>query len=125
MDKSTEPGYFRLLYPVVESQALSHSVTFRNFCERMGRSKEITEVDCGAVIVCRYCKRSVCNIFFLSISTVNSVIAKRKHLQAITLSGNANRTQKCQCSAEPQTSFRINISIKLEQRELRSMSFHD
>lgn len=48
MDKSTE---------------YCHSVTFRNFCERMGHSKGITEVDCGAVIVCRYCKRSVCNIF--------------------------------------------------------------
>ena len=56
---------------------------FTNIYERMGRSKELTEFERGAVIVCHHCNKSVGQISSLldiSRSAVSDIVEKWKHL---------------------------------------------
>ncbi|CAI9568591.1 unnamed protein product [Staurois parvus] len=54
-----------------------------NICERMGRSKELSEFKLGTVIGCHLCNKSIREISFpLNIprSTVSGIITKWKQL---------------------------------------------
>ncbi|CAI9535166.1 unnamed protein product [Staurois parvus] len=54
-----------------------------NICERMGRSRELSEFKRGTVIGCHLCNKSICEIsLLLNIpqSTVSGVITKWKQL---------------------------------------------
>ncbi|CAI9603243.1 unnamed protein product [Staurois parvus] len=52
-----------------------------NICERMGRSRELSEFKCGTVIGCHLCNKSIHEIsLLLNISrpTVSGIITKWK-----------------------------------------------
>ncbi|CAI9566868.1 unnamed protein product [Staurois parvus] len=52
-------------------------------CERMGRSQELSEFKCGAMIGCHLCNKSIRDISFLiniPRSTVSGIITKWKQL---------------------------------------------
>ncbi|CAI9602859.1 unnamed protein product [Staurois parvus] len=56
---------------------------FTNICERMVRSKELSEFKCGTVIGCHLCNKSICEIsLLLNIprSTDSGIIIKWKLL---------------------------------------------
>ncbi|CAI9595316.1 unnamed protein product [Staurois parvus] len=51
----------------------------KNICERMGRSQELSEFNCGTVIGCHRCNKSIREIsLLLNIpwSTVSGIITK-------------------------------------------------
>ena len=50
---------------------------FTDICERMGRSKELTEFDCGAVIGRHRCNKISLNLLDIPQSTVSGIIEKR------------------------------------------------
>ncbi|CAI9568690.1 unnamed protein product [Staurois parvus] len=55
-----------------------------NICERMGRSKELSEFKRGIMIGCHLCNKSICEIsLLLNIpwSTVSGIITKWKQLE--------------------------------------------
>lgn len=121
---------------------------FTNICERMGRSKELTEFERGTVIGCHRCNKSVREISSLldiPRSTVSGIIAKWKRLGTTATQPRSGRPRKVtergrrvlrrivrksrqssadSITAEFQTSSGINISTKTVRRELHGMGFH-
>ncbi|CAI9596697.1 unnamed protein product [Staurois parvus] len=53
-----------------------------NICERMGRSQQLSEFKCGAMIGCHLCNKSIRDILLLNIpqSTVSGIVRKWKQL---------------------------------------------
>ncbi|CAI9607997.1 unnamed protein product, partial [Staurois parvus] len=50
---------------VYKIKHLGMQAAFTNICERMGRSKELSEFKRGTVIGCPLCSKSICEIFLL------------------------------------------------------------
>ena len=79
-----------LLPQVYKIKHLAMQPAFTQISESMGRSKELSELERGAVIRCHHCNKSACEVSSLldvPRSTVSGVIEKWKRL---------GTTAKCQ-----------------------------
>ncbi|CAI9576699.1 unnamed protein product, partial [Staurois parvus] len=97
-----------------------------NICERMGRSQELSEFNCGTVIGCHLCTKSIYEIsLLLNIPrfTLSGIITKWKKLRTTATQPQIDRPHKMiewgqlQLSAESiakdlQTSFPVKGTLK-------------
>ncbi|CAI9545491.1 unnamed protein product [Staurois parvus] len=68
-----------------------------NICERMDHSQEFSEFNCGTVIGCHLCNKSICEISLLlniSQSTVSGMITKWKQLGTTATQPQSGRPPK-------------------------------
>ncbi|CAI9609943.1 unnamed protein product, partial [Staurois parvus] len=117
-----------------------------NICERMGRSQELSDSKCGAVIGCHLCNKSIRDIsLLLNIpwSSVSGIITKWKQLVTTASQPPSGRPRKMtergqhmlkrrshQLSAESiakdlQPSCALQISTPTVRRKLHGMGVHD
>ncbi|CAI9577171.1 unnamed protein product, partial [Staurois parvus] len=113
-----------------------------SFCEKMGRSQDLSEFKRGTVIGCHVCNKSIHEIFLLlniPRSTVSGIITKWKQLGTTATQPSSGRPRKiteqgqrmlkrtvrrsCQLSAES-IAKDLQTSHDLQIRELHGMGFH-
>ncbi|CAI9565025.1 unnamed protein product, partial [Staurois parvus] len=88
----------------------------------MGLSQELSEFNCGTVIGCHLCNKSICDIsLLLNIpqSTVSGIITKWKQLGTIATHSQRGRpskmTERCQCLLKSTVRRRVGLKASAYQ----------